>query len=217
MSRTQQTFTAFMPPRWVLMLLVSVALTASALTAAAWVSPADAADVTIEKPKNKNGKKGSASETAVAVAKAQKSKKRVEITGEQTASDTVWANPDGTVTHEKSSVPIRAKGADGKLATIDKSLTKRSERLEPKVAAGDVSLSATGADELGTYTVDEGQKVGLDFSGDLGAPEVKGTTATYPVKGTEGVTVRAGALADGLYSHVILDKAPTAAPEFVST
>jgi RHS repeat-associated protein len=118
------------------------------------------------------------------------------------------------VTHEKSSVPIRAKGADGKLADIDKALTKRGERLEPKVAAGDVSISATGKGELGTYKVDEGQTVGVEFSGDLGAPEVKGSGATYPVAGAEGVTVRAGALADGLYSHVILDKAPTAAPEY---
>ena len=101
------------------MVLVALSMMLAVMTGTTAVGAPDSDAVKLEPAGNKNNRDGSTSEKAVALAKAKDSKKRVEVEGERTATDTVYANPDGTLSRKKASAPIRAKGADGKLAPID--------------------------------------------------------------------------------------------------
>lgn len=166
---------------------------------------------------DKNTTKGSPSEIAEAVAKARKTKKRVEVPSEQTVTDSVFANPDGTVTRERAAAPIRAKDDNGELAPIDTNLEKKDSGLVPKVATGDVSFSSTGEGNLASYEVADGASVALGYAGELETPTPEGSTATYNVKGSDTEKVTAGALPDGFVSHVLLSKAPEKAPTYTFT
>ena len=194
---------------------VALAVMAAVMTATPSTATPEAKPVTKLKPSpDKNTKKGSESDRGKAQAKARKSKKRVEVKSEQTTTESVFANPDGTFSQEKAATPIRAKDANGKLAPIDTDLTKRANRLNPKVATGEVSFSAAGDGELATYEVAEGASVGVDFARDLGAPKVDGSAATYSVAGSKTETVKVAALPDGFTSHVVLAEAPKTAPTY---
>lgn len=159
---------------------------------------------------NQNKGRGGASAFGVASAKAQKTDERVEIVAERTETDSVFANPDGTFTREHATAPIRAEDADGDLAPIDTDLAKDGNRLAPAVATGEVSFTADGEGRLATYDVAGGGRVGMDFVGELGSPQVEGAAATYPVAGAEGVSVRTSAGADGFAADVILAEPPAA-------
>lgn len=84
----------------------------------------------------------------------------------------------------------------------------------PKVTTGDVSFSSTGEGELATYVVGKDMELGLGFDGDLGTAKIEGSSATYGVAGSTTEQVRVGALANGLYSHVLLSQKPTTAPTY---
>jgi hypothetical protein len=48
--------------------------------------------------------------------------KRVEVTGARTEYSTLWANPEGTLTAESATGPIRARNAQGEWAPLDQNL-----------------------------------------------------------------------------------------------
>lgn len=203
-----------------LIVVVAALAVTSALLSATEVEAAPAAVAAKSKPKpDKNTKKGEASDRGKALAKARKSKQRVEVKSEQTPTESLFANPDGTFSQEKASEPIRAKDDSGKLAPIDTDLVKKAKkknRLAPKVTTGDVSFSSTGDGTLATYAIG-GSSVALDFAGNLGAPTMDGSEATYSVAGSQTEKVRVASLSDGFVSHVVLSQAPTKAPTYSFT
>ncbi|MFI8967113.1 DNRLRE domain-containing protein, partial [Streptomyces sp. NPDC053493] len=131
---------------------------------------------------------------------ARLSGKRVEAKSERTESSTTWANPDGTVTTDAASGPIRFRdGASGAWHDIDVELTKRDGviaakghplglRLAGKTPAAQAAkVRASGAaGEAGTAEVPlvtlaagEGRELGLSWRGALPEPKLSGTTARY--------------------------------------
>ncbi|HEY8979692.1 MAG TPA: DNRLRE domain-containing protein [Streptomyces sp.] len=89
----------------------------------------------------------------------------------------MWANPDGTVTADIASGPIRVK-ENGRWRRIDTDLVDSGSSLVPKTAAADVQLSDGGTEDFAQ--VAHGEKVfGLDWGSSLPAPVVDGDTAVY--------------------------------------
>ncbi|WP_416069540.1 hypothetical protein [Streptomyces sp. FL07-04A] len=69
-------------------------------------------------------------EAQQALAEAEKSGQRVEVTGECTDRTTTFANPDGfTLTLEQSVVPVRVSKPGGGWQKPDATLEKRAQRL----------------------------------------------------------------------------------------
>ncbi|MEV0453554.1 DNRLRE domain-containing protein, partial [Streptomyces sp. NPDC050600] len=131
---------------------------------------------------------------------ARLSGKRVEALSERTESTTTWANPDGTVTTDSASGPVRFRdGADGQWRDIDVELTKRDGvvaakghplglRLGGKTPAAQAAkVRASGASgkagtaevPLVTLAAGEGRELGLSWRGVLPEPKLSGTTARY--------------------------------------
>ncbi|MEV7280409.1 DNRLRE domain-containing protein [Streptomyces sp. NPDC093111] len=131
---------------------------------------------------------------------ARLSGKRVEAKSERTESTTTWVNPDGTVTTDTASGPVRFRdGANGPWRDIDVELTKRDGvvaakshplglRLGGKTPAAQAAkVRASGAaGEPGTAEVPlvtlaagEGRELGLSWRGVLPEPTLSGTTARY--------------------------------------
>ncbi|MEU6930093.1 DNRLRE domain-containing protein [Streptomyces sp. NPDC046374] len=131
---------------------------------------------------------------------ARLSGKRVEALSERTESTTTWANPDGTVTTDSASGPVRFRdGADGQWRDIDVELVKRDGvvaakghplglRLGGKTPAAQAAkVRASGASgkagtaevPLVTLAAGEGRELGLSWRGVLPEPKLSGTTARY--------------------------------------
>ncbi|MBT2529081.1 laminin G domain-containing protein [Streptomyces sp. ISL-99] len=117
----------------------------------------------------------------VAQTRALESGERVEVPGERSERDTVFANPDGvTFTLEKSITPVRVATSEGGWAAPDATLVKRADgSVGPKAAAVDVDFSP-GGDGKGLVTIAEGgQSVSLGWPGKLPAPRLDGERAIY--------------------------------------
>ena len=114
---------------------------------------------------------------AVALDQAEATGARVEVTSERTETDTVWANPSGTVTQEISVSPVRVATGAG-WVPVDYSLRQVGGRLEPVASDADVSFAAGDAGDLVSMNSD-GSSFALDWPGVLPTPSVAGDTATY--------------------------------------
>ena len=115
---------------------------------------------------------------AIAFAEAVDTGVPVEIVAERTESETVFANPSGTVTREISSAPIRVKqGADW--APVDLTLVKTADGVVPKAAPGEVKFSRGGTDPLVEHTLG-GVTTAVSWPTVLPEPVLDGPTATYP-------------------------------------
>ncbi|MER8046660.1 DNRLRE domain-containing protein, partial [Streptomyces sp. NPDC094032] len=132
---------------------------------------------------------------------ARLSGKRVEAKSERTESTTTWANPDGTVTTDSASGPVRFRdGASGEWRDIDVDLAKTVDggvaakghplglRLAGKTPAAQAAkVRASGASgaagtaevPLVTLAAGEGRELGLSWRGALPEPTLSGTTARY--------------------------------------
>ncbi|MEV5783758.1 LamG-like jellyroll fold domain-containing protein [Streptomyces sp. NPDC052287] len=120
-------------------------------------------------------------ESARAQQQAAESGEQVEVVGERTERETVFANPDGkTFTLRKSIIPVRVEKPDGGWTDPDATLEKRADgSVGPKAAAVDLSFS-NGGDGKGLVTIAEhGQSVSLDWPGQLPKPRLEGTRAVY--------------------------------------
>ncbi len=85
---------------------------------------------------------------------------RVEITSERTEESTTWANPDGTITTEINSGPIRVRRGEG-WTRVDTTLVQAGNRLVPKAADADIDFSADGSGAFASIADDthgEGQR-----------------------------------------------------------
>ncbi|MER8046770.1 DNRLRE domain-containing protein [Streptomyces sp. NPDC094032] len=133
---------------------------------------------------------------------ARLSGKRVEALSERTESSTTWANPDGSVTLDAASGPVRFRDeVTGKWRDIDVDLTKTLDggiaakdhplglKLAGKTpaaqaakvrASGPAGEAATSAVPLVTLDAGKDRELGLSWRGALPEPTLSGTTARYP-------------------------------------
>ncbi|MFF3315433.1 LamG-like jellyroll fold domain-containing protein [Streptomyces sp. NPDC003035] len=119
-------------------------------------------------------------ESEQALQEAAASGDRVEVLGERTERETVFANPDGaTFTLEKSIVPVRVDTENG-WARPDATLVRREDgSIGPKAAVVDLSFSGGGAGE-GLVTIGQaGQSVSMGWPGRLPEPTLDGERAVY--------------------------------------
>jgi RHS repeat-associated protein len=175
------------------------AVLASLLVPVEIVTSSSVADAATQKPVV------GAADVASARLAAAKQGARVEITNDRSPSSTTYANPDGTFTTDTSAGPVRAMTVDGWKA-IDPSLVSDGHgRLQPKVAAAALSLSADGSGDAASLT--NGKKsLHLDWASALSAPTVSGAEATYNLGG--GTSLRLVARADGFEASVVLSRRP---------
>ncbi|AWW42153.1 hypothetical protein DN051_40425 [Streptomyces cadmiisoli] len=112
---------------------------------------------------------------------AQVSGEPVEVVGERTERETVFANPDGeTFTLNKSIVPVRVEKPGGGWTEPDATLVRRADgSVGPKAAAVDLSFSPGGDGEDLVTIGEDGQSVTLGWPGDLPEPRIEGQRAVY--------------------------------------
>ncbi|MFJ6655831.1 LamG domain-containing protein [Streptomyces sp. NPDC091377] len=121
------------------------------------------------------------SESQQAQLDAVASGQRVEVVGERTERETVFATPDGeTFTLEKSIVPVRVEKPGGGWAAPDATLVQRADgTIEPKAAAVDLTFSPGGDGKDLVTIAEEGQSVTLGWPGALPTPRLSGQQAVY--------------------------------------
>lgn len=143
-----------------------------------------------------------------AVLTARQQKSRVEITGERTETSSTWANPDGTLTTEVFSGPVRVRNDMGDLVPIDLSLVADGKVLRPKAGPAEVGISATGGkDPFATLEQDD-KSLSVSWPSELGEPEVSGNTATFK-DAVPGGDLVVQALKSGLRYDLVLRERPT--------
>ncbi|MEU4563770.1 LamG-like jellyroll fold domain-containing protein [Actinoplanes sp. NPDC023936] len=108
---------------------------------------------------------------------------RVEAIGRRTETTQVFANPDGTITEDRATAPVRVKNGD-KWDDVDLTLIRDADgSVVPRVHARDLKLSGpqTGAGEHEVVSLGEGeQRTSVSWKGPLPEPVLDGRTATYP-------------------------------------
>jgi RHS repeat-associated protein len=151
---------------------------------------------------------------ALALAQAKASGRRVEVVSEREEMSTIWANPDGTLTDERTSTPVRIKQTDGSWAPVDLSLATSAGRLAPSVSSAAVSFSDDGDGQLATLDTAGKTSFSLAFAGAVDAPKIEAGAATYPVSGPDPSAVTVAATPNGFTARVVLAQAPTTAPTY---
>jgi hypothetical protein len=151
---------------------------------------------------------GVATDERGALAAARRSGTRVEVEAGRGERTTLYANPDGTLTRQHHSRPIRAYRG-GRWLPIDPTLVRYGNgRVGPKATSTVMSFSGGGMDPLATLG-HVGQQVSLSWLGRLPEPELDGSTATYrEVLSDVDLVVHA---TDSGFSHVLVIKTPQAA------
>ncbi|MGY4744552.1 LamG-like jellyroll fold domain-containing protein [Streptomyces sp. B21-108] len=146
-----------------------------------------------------------------ALAEAEESGQRVEVTGERTDRTTVYANPDGfTFTLEQSAVPVRVAKPDGGWQAPDATLENRSDgSVGPKAAAVSIAFSAGGDKVPLARIADEGSSLELQWPGRLPAPRLDGPSALY-AEVLPGVDLQVTATPES-FQPVFVVKTPEAA------
>lgn len=125
----------------------------------------------------------------------------------------MFAEPNGTLTAEFNSGPVRAMNASGDWAPINTDLVESNGRLIPTNVPGDLSLSAGGdqafakADAAGDGTP---QDLAWQWPTTLPEPIVDGPTATYQDAVGEGRDLVVIATPSGFTHHVVLHMPPAA-------
>jgi hypothetical protein len=151
------------------------------------------------------------SEGQQALAQAQESGERVEVTGERSERTTVFANPDGfTFTLEESSVPVRVATPDGGWQAPDPTLEARADgTVGPKASAAEMVFSGGGDNDPLAKITNRGRSLELGWPGDLPEPELNGTSALYR-EVLPDVDLQVTASTEG-FRHLLLVKTPEAA------
>ncbi|HWL36018.1 MAG TPA: DNRLRE domain-containing protein [Frankiaceae bacterium] len=104
--------------------------------------------------------------------------KRVEVSGERSETDTLWANPDGTLTRRTHTAPIRVRDAAGEWQDVDATLIRDGATVRPRAVPFEVRFSAGGSGELASLS-DGKHRYALSWPDALPAPALDGPTATY--------------------------------------
>ncbi|GAA2980348.1 hypothetical protein GCM10010483_25640 [Actinokineospora diospyrosa] len=145
-----------------------------------------------------------------ALRQAKATGKPVEVLGRTTETTQVLAQPDGRFVLESSAAPQRVK-RDGKWLAVDSTLRTTPEgTLAPAATPLDVAFSAGGTAPYVTLTSPTGEgRVELSWPTPLPAPEVRGSSVTYPAV-LPGVDLVLTA-SDLGYSQVLVVRDATAA------
>lgn len=142
-----------------------------------------------------------AEDLASAQVAAKLSGRRVEALSERTETTSSYANPDGTVTVEAASGPIRFRGADGEWQNVDVDLVKKSDGTvgtrshplglklagrTPAAAKAKIQAARSEAGDPKTPSVPlvtlgdaKGRGMTVSWRGALPEPTLSGTTARY--------------------------------------
>ncbi|MEU9782780.1 LamG-like jellyroll fold domain-containing protein [Streptomyces phaeochromogenes] len=151
------------------------------------------------------------SEGQKALAEAEASGTRVEVTGERSERTTVYGNPDGyTFTLEESAVPVRVPKPGGGWQVPDATLEVRSDgAVAPKAAAVEMEFSGGGESDPLVKISERGRSLQLGWRGKLPTPELHGASALYQ-EVLPGVDLKVTASVEG-FRHVLVVKTPEAA------
>jgi RHS repeat-associated protein len=136
---------------------------------------------------------------------------RVEILSERTETTRTWANPDGTLTSDIASGPVRVNTSQG-WQDIDPTLVADQTGVHPKVARAGVRFSPGGSGDAATLTVGS-RSVGLGWTAGLPTPTLNGAVATYRDV-TAGADLELQALSGGFAERLVLRTRPAVAPVF---
>ncbi|MEV4757824.1 LamG-like jellyroll fold domain-containing protein [Micromonospora sp. NPDC049559] len=179
---------------------------------AAIIAAAGQAPAAIAAPKPKTPPPATASAALTreeAVAQAQRTGKPVDVVGATTSTDTLRANPDGTLTLTRTAVPVR-KRVNGAWANLDATLHRNADgTLSPAVTTNSLTFSAGGTGALATM-VNGGNKLSLTAPTRLPTPTTSGATATY-ANVLPGVDLQVTADLYGGFSQVFVVHDATAA------
>src|SRR5674476_475805 len=115
--------------------------------------------------------------SAMATARVQDG--RVQVTGETSATEEVFANPDGTWTVESYADPVRVRQDSGVWQQIDTTLVEAGDGWVPRVAATGMVFSAGGDGPFVTMRDLRGKDLSWGWPTDLPEPVVGGNTLTY--------------------------------------
>jgi len=147
---------------------------------------------------------------------AQRQGSRVEVLSERTDTTQVFANPDGSYTSEVAAGPVRLLRG-GQWVDVDSTLQQINGVISTKVTPTTLTFSSGGDAALATGTttghegpgVPSGLSFGMDWSLNLPAPTIAGSTATYP-NVLPNVDLTVTAKADGFTDNAIVKVRPVA-------
>lgn len=144
-----------------------------------------------------------------ALAEAKRTGKPVPVAAATTETDTVVANPDGTLGLTRSVAPVRTRKG-GAWTDLDATLTVSSDgQLRPKATTSGLTLSGGGNAPLATLDQD-GKKLELTWPESLPKPVLDGAGATYP-EVAPGTDLKVTADASGGISQILVVKSAEAA------
>ncbi|MBG0814278.1 phospholipase A2 [Planomonospora sp. ID82291] len=145
---------------------------------------------------------------------AYRQKSRVLIAGETTETSLTYANPDGSFTMETNPSPVRVQQG-GDWHAIDTTLVERDGVLVPKMAKGEVEISA-GGDEAPMARIEHAgdASFALSWPKALPTPKVEGNKATYTDAAGPGADLVVTALPTGFRHDVVLRERPAGPVEY---
>ncbi|MCA2223094.1 hypothetical protein [Nonomuraea aurantiaca] len=145
---------------------------------------------------------------------ARLQKSRVLVAAETTETTLTYANPDGTITLEASSGPVRVKQGDAWTA-IDTNLVAKDGVLKPKAALANVTFSGGGEGKrLAVLERSDKQSYALTWPAPLPVPKVEANRATYFDAAGPGGDLVVTALPTGFRYDVVLRERPTGPVEY---
>ncbi|MFD7262205.1 ricin-type beta-trefoil lectin domain protein [Streptomyces sp. NPDC059874] len=190
--------------------LVALALSVTAVGAAPSAAAVDdkptapAAQTPPERPTTERERAEDA-----ALAEAKRTGKPVPVPAGTTETDTVVANPNGTLGLTRSVAPVRTK-RDGKWAELDATLVKAADgTLSPKASVSGLTLSGGGTAPLARLDQD-GKQLVLSWPEPLPAPVLEGASAVYR-EVVPGTDLKVTADEGGGISQILVVKSAEAA------
>ncbi|HVB41822.1 MAG TPA: DNRLRE domain-containing protein [Streptosporangiaceae bacterium] len=146
-----------------------------------------------------------------ALARAASSGRAVAVPGATTATQTLAANPDGTLTLDQSVAPVR-KRVGGAWRALDARLERQSDgSVSTAATTGALRLSGGGRGPLATMSA-LGKSLSVWLPVALPAPVLSGSTATYGGV-LPGVDVQVTADVQGGFSEVLIVRSAAAAAD----
>lgn len=143
-----------------------------------------------------------AADLTAAARTAREQGTRVEALDQRTATRTVYAEPDGTMTAEVAALPVRVP-RDGGWVGVDTTVVERPDgSVGPVAAAVPMTFSGGGADQpLVRYG--DAARIELSWPDGLPEPELAGDTVTYP-EVMPGVDLRLRVAVDGFAQYLVV-------------
>ncbi|MCX5129992.1 LamG-like jellyroll fold domain-containing protein [Streptomyces sp. NBC_00347] len=144
-----------------------------------------------------------------ALAEAKLTGKPVPVPAVTTETDTVVANPDGTLGMTRSVAPVRTKH-DGGWVDLDATLVKAADgTLRPKASASSLTLSGGGTGPLATLDQD-GKRLVVSWPDPLPVPVLEESSAVYR-EVLPGADLKVTADVGGGISQILIVKSAEAA------